>query len=256
MNTSSIKQSFAWWCFAPHVTDPLELLRAAASIGYAGVDLIDEHLWPVAKDCGLEVVAVPGHNSIEEGLNRAENADRIEAEILVQIEKAAQWNIKQLICFSGNRNGQDDEASLEIASQTLSRVTKAAEQAGVTLCLELLNSKVDHPDYQADSTAWGVELCRRVDSPAVRLLYDIYHMQVMEGDLIRSIEANHESISHYHTAGNPGRGPIDARQEINYPAVFRSIAATGFTGYIGHEFLTEGDPVVALREAFALCNQI
>jgi hydroxypyruvate isomerase len=124
----------------------------------------------------------------------------------------------------------------------------------VTLVLELLNSKVDHPDYQADKTAWGVEVCRMVDSPAVRLLYDIYHMQIMEGDIIRTIRQYHDYFALYHTAGNPGRGELDERQELQYRPIVQAIAASGYTGYLGHEFIPAGDPEAALRQAFEICT--
>lgn len=253
---SPISQSFSWWCFANRGVEPAVLLREAAAIGYRGVDLIEESLWPLARDAGLRIVAVAGHASITEGLNRRENAARIADELLANLAKAAAWRIPQLICFAGSRQpGVDDEAGLEICAEALARVAPEAEQAGVSLCVELLNSRIDHPGYQADSTPWGVRLCQRVGSPAVALLYDIYHMQVMEGDLIRTIRENHAYISHYHTAGNPGRGPMDDSQEINYPAVYRAIAATGYEGCIGHEFIPRGDPIAALRTAHRQCVQ-
>lgn len=229
-------------------------MREAAAIGYHGVDLIEESLWPLARDSGLRIVAVAGHGSITDGLNRHENAARIEAELLANIAKAAEWEIPQLICFAGSRQpGVDDSAALEICAEILRRVAPAAATFGVSLCVELLNSKIDHPGYLADSTSWGVRLCQRVGSPAVALLYDIYHMQIMEGDIIRTIRENHAHISHFHTAGNPGRGPMDDSQEINYPAIYRAIAATGYEGCIGHEFIPQGDPVAALRTAYEQC---
>ncbi len=159
--------------------------------------------------------------------------------------------IPNLLCFSGNRNGLDDEVGAEITAAGLARIAPAAEEAGVTLVLELLNSKVDHPDYQADHTAWGVQVCRAVGSPRVKLLYDIYHMQIMEGDIIRTIQAVHPFIGLYHTAGNPGRNDLDDEQELNYAAILRAIRATGYTGYISHEFIPKGDPAAALRTTFA-----
>jgi hydroxypyruvate isomerase len=159
-----------------------------------------------------------------------------------------------LICFSGNRHGLDDATGAEITAETLSAVAPMAEAAGVTLVLELLNSKVDHPDYQCDHTAWGVQVVKAVNSPRVKLLYDIYHMQVMEGDIIRTIQENHPHIAHYHTAGNPGRHELDANQELNYRAIVQAIIATGYTGYLGQEFVPLGDPVAGLRSAFATCT--
>jgi hydroxypyruvate isomerase len=249
-----VRQSFSWWCFANRGIEPDDLLAGAAKIGYQGVDLIDEAFWPIAQRHGLTLSAVGGHGTLTEGLNRSENASRIEGELLANIAKARQWKIPVLICFSGNRNGSSEEAGLDQCAQTLRRVTAAAAESGVTLAVELLNSKIDHPDYQCDHTAWGVELCRRVGSPALKLLYDIYHMQIMEGDIIRTIQSQHEFFAHYHTAGNPGRGQPDDAQEINYPAIYRAIVKTGYDGFISHEFLPKGDPLDALQKAFHACD--
>ncbi len=235
--------------------EPQDLLRQAAEIGYAGVDLIDESLWGMAKSFGLTITAIGGHGTIDQGLNRRENARRIEEEMRINIRKAEQWKIPNLICFSGQREGQgDDEGSL-ICAETLSRLAPMAVDTGVTLVMELLNSKVDHRDYQCDRTAWGVRLCERVDSPAFRLLYDIYHMQIMEGDIIRTLGQYHAWFAHYHTAGNPGRGQPDETQELNYPAIYRAIEATGYRGYVSHEFLPSGDPIDGLKRAFTSASQ-
>jgi hydroxypyruvate isomerase len=248
---SRLRQSFSWWCFANRGIDDETLLAAAARIGYEGVDLIDEHLWPAAQRHGLVVTAVGGHRSIESGLNRGENAARIDGELRASIAKAQQWKIPIVICFSGNRYADaDDQAGLDRCAETLARLAPVAAEAGVILAMELLNSKVDHGGYQCDHSAWGVELCRRVNSPAVKLLYDIYHMQIMEGDIIRTIQASHPFFAHYHTAGNPGRGQPDATQEIFYPAIYRAIALTGYTGFIAHEFIPQGDPLAAMKKAF------
>ncbi|TVR51715.1 MAG: xylose isomerase [Puniceicoccaceae bacterium] len=246
------KQSFSWWCVANKGVDDATLLSTAARIGYTGVELIGEPLWPMAKDHGLAIVAVDGHASIVDGLNRRENAPRILDELRTKLAKAVEWRIPVLICFSGSRGDLSDEAGLANCATTLAEIAPEAEAAGVTLAIELLNSKVDHPDYHCDRTAWGVTLCEQVGSPAVRLLYDIYHMQIMEGDLIRTIRTRHPFFAHYHTAGNPGRGPLDTSQEINYPPIFRAIRETGYTGYIGHEFLPAGDPLAGLEAAFQL----
>jgi hydroxypyruvate isomerase len=248
-----IKQSFSWWCFKDRGVGAAGLLAGAKKTGYYGVDLIEEELWPVVKKHGLAITAVNGHGTIEDGLNRRENAARIEGELRGNIEKAREWGIPVLICFSGNRGGMSDEAGLRQCAETLGRVAGAAEAAGVVLAVELLNSKVDHPDYQCDRTGWGVELCRRVGSPAVRLLYDIYHMQVMEGDVIRTIGEHHGMIGHYHTAGNPGRGQPDETQELNYPAIYKAIAGTRYGGVISHEFLPSGKPLEAMERAYEDC---
>jgi hydroxypyruvate isomerase len=249
-----IKHSIAWWCFSRRTLTPEQLVRAAAEIGYDGIDLPDQEHWPLIKAHGLAIAAIRGHESLTSGLNRREHHDQIEREIRANLRLAEQWGVPNMICFSGNRGGLDDETGAEITAEGLRRVARAAEDAGVTLVLELLNSKVNHPDYQCDRTAWGVAVCRMVDSPRVKLLYDIYHMQVMEGDLIRTIQDYHAYFGHYHTAGNPGRNEIDDTQEINYPAVVRAIGAIGYDGYLGQEFIPRGEPVAALRDAFERCQ--
>jgi hydroxypyruvate isomerase len=249
-----IRQSFAWWCYANCGVEPEELLAGAAKLGYEGVDLIEEKFWPAAQKHGLTIAAVGGHGTIEQGLNRASNLERIEKELRTNIAKAKQWKIPVLICFSGNRAPDvSDEAGLEQCVKGLKGIAKEAEDTGVVLAVELLNSKVDHKDYQCDHTAWGVELCRRVNSPAVKLLYDIYHAQIMEGDLIRTIETDHAHFAHYHTAGNPGRFQMDETQEILYPPIYRAIAKTGYNGFITHEFRPKGNPLVELAAAFEQC---
>jgi hydroxypyruvate isomerase len=248
------KQDLSWWCFARQGVDIKRLFKEAKAIGYAGFELVPRDWWDPIKDEGLEVVTVGGHGTLTDGLNRKENHNRIEEEILRNLELAKQYGIKILICFSGNRRGISDEEGLENTVEGLKRVAKAAEEAGVTLALELLNSKVDHPDYQADRTWWGVEVCKRVNSPRVKLLYDIYHMQIMEGDIIRTIQRNIQWIAHFHTAGNPGRRDFDDDQELNYRGIMKAIAALGYDGYVGHEFVPKGDVFEAMRRAFEICN--
>ncbi|GLV57645.1 hydroxypyruvate isomerase [Dictyobacter sp. S3.2.2.5] len=250
-----MKQSFAWWCFAREGLAPEKLLSTAAEIGYQGVDLIDQQYWSLAREAGLRIASVGGHVSIENGLNRREQHDRIEQEILAKLELAKEWDIPTLICFSGSRAGLADEEGAENTAEGLRRVARAAEEANVTLIVELLNSRVNHPDYQCDKTEWGVRVCDLVNSPNVKLLYDIYHMQIMEGDLIRTIQQYHPYFAHYHTAGNPGRHDIDEEQEIYYPPIYRAIRATGYSGYIAHEFIPKGDPLQALRTAYSDCER-
>lgn len=251
---NNLKQSFAWWCFAHKDLQPEPFLRMAAAIGYEAVDLIGPEYWSLARDCGFRIAAINGHNSIEKGLNRREHHARIEGEILANIEQAQKWGIPNLIVFSGNREGLDDTTGAHITAEGLQRVAGAAEKADVTLVLELLNSKVDHKDYQCDHTAWGVEVCKLVGSTHVKLLYDIYHMQIMEGDIIRTIREYHPYFGHYHTAGNPGRHELDMNQELSYPAIARTISETGFDGYIAQEFVPLGDPEATLKQAFDLCT--
>ena len=250
-----IKQSATGWSFIQGDLTPEGFIRGAAKVGLAAVELIDQQYWPLVKELGLNIATFAGHSSLTDGLNKRENHDRIEDELLANIELAAANDIPGLITFSGNRyEGLSDEEGIDIIAEGLSRVTKAAEEKGINLCLELLNSKVNHPDYQCDSTAWGVEVCKRVNSPRAKLLYDIYHMQIMEGDIIRTLQDNIEYIGHFHTAGNPGRHDLDEEQEINYPPIMRAIAETGYTLYVGHEFIPKGDPIEGLRAAAQLCD--
>ena len=249
-----IKQSVVWWAFVRGGVDPLKFIKTAAEIGYASVEMLPRQHWDAVLEHGMKIAIIGGHGTLTDGLNRKENHSRIEEELLRNLELAAQYGIPSLICFSGNRRGLSDEEGIENTAEGLARVAKAAEAKGITLCLELLNSKVDHPDYQCDRTWWGVEVCKRVSSPAVKLLYDIYHMQIMEGDLIRTIRQNIQHIGHFHTAGNPGRRDLDEEQEIYYPAVMRAIAESGYTGFVGHEFVPKGDPFEAMRKAFQICD--
>lgn len=251
---AKIRQSFAWWAVARHFESPEALIQTAARIGYAGVEMCPREVWQQVIDAGMKVVTIGGHQSLTDGLNRLENHDRIEREIHDNLALAQRWGIPVLIVFSGNRNGLDDVQGIENTAKGLQRVARAAEDARVTLALELLNSRVDHPDYQCDHTTWGVEVCRMVNSPRVKLLYDIYHMQIMEGDIIRTIRTHIDWIGHFHTAGNPGRNELDEHQELYYPAIMRAIAATHYDGYVGQEFAPKGDPVAALQQAFDACN--
>ena len=250
---ANIKQSLAWWAVKGTLT-PDVLIREAKRIGYHGVEMCPVEQYAPVTDAGLKIVTTGGHHSISDGLNRAANHDRIEREINENLELAVKWGIPALIVFSGERKGLSDEEGAEVTAQGLSRVAKAAEDAGVTLILELLNSKVDHPDYQCDRTVWGAKVCATVNSPRVKLLYDIYHMQIMEGDLIRTIRGNLAHIGHFHTAGNPGRHELNDTQEIYYPPIMRTIAESDYTGYVGQEFVPVGDPIVALEQAYKVCD--
>src|SRR3954454_1422385 len=246
---ASPKASFTWWSFADRGASADELIRGAAAMGYDAVELAPENLWPAMTDAGLAIATHGGHGSIPSGLNRAENHDRIEREITANLELAQLWQIPVLICFSCNREGLNDEEGLEQTVLGLSRVSRAAEDAGVTLALELLNSKIDHPDYQSDHTAWGVRVVDQVNSPRVQLLYDVYHMQIMEGDIIRTIAEYGDRFAHYHVAGNPGRHEPDRAQELWYPAIYGAINATGYNGYVGMEFIPTEAPLTSLRAA-------
>ena len=250
----SINQSVCFGCFARGETTPEQIIREAAEIGYKSVEMVPQKYWPLVHQHGMQVAIITGHASLPNGLNKRENHDRIERELRENIDLAAANQIPGLICFSGNREGKSAEEGHANTVEGLKRVSKAAEEKGITLCMELLNSKVNHPDYQCDCTAWGVEVCKAVDSPNVKLLYDIYHMQIMEGDLIRTIQENIAYIKHFHTAGNPDRNDLDQHQEIYYPPIMQAIAGTGYELYVGHEFVPKADPIDALKAAFDTCN--
>jgi hydroxypyruvate isomerase len=225
-------------------------VSSAAEAGFTALDLVPPEYWSLVTDRGLAISSIQGHLPLEIGLNRVDQHERIEQDVRAAISNAQRLKIPNVLCFSGNRGGLDDAKGIEVTTAALRRLAPAAEDAGLTLALELLNSKVDHPDYQADRTAWGVQVCQGVGSPRVKLLYDIYHMQIMEGDVIRTIRAFHPFIGFYHTAGNPGRNDLDETQELNYAAILKAIKDTGYIGYIAHEFIPKADPVAALRTVF------
>ena len=251
---TQLKQSFTWWSFGRDVADPPSFFREARRIGYQGVELLPHELWDAARAAGLTIVT-EGAGKIERGLNRRAHHAEVEAEVKAKLELAAQFGIPNIIVFSGNRAGLTDEAGALTTAEGLRRLAPLAEAAGVTLVLELLNSKVDHIDYQCDHTAWGVLVMSLVNSPRVKLLYDIYHMQIMEGDIIRTIrEVAAPHIGHVHTAGNPGRRDLDDEQEILYPPIMRALKEIGYAGFVGQEFVPKGDALEALRTAYRLCD--
>jgi hydroxypyruvate isomerase len=256
-----IRQSFCYSLFQPDGWPDEKLFRHAAKVGYKAIDLWwrDDGTPDVirkANDAGLAVASMCGHRSIESGLNARENHDRVEDEICASIDYAAAHQVRGIIVFSGNRReGLNDQEGLDICAESLRRVTPYAEEKGVLLNMELLNSKVNHSGYMCDHTAWGVVLCKAVGSPMMKLLYDIYHLQIMEGDIIRTISQNIDWIGHFHTGGNPGRNDLDDRQELNYSAVCRAIAATDFNGYVAHEFTPRDDRIACLESTYAICNQ-
>jgi len=249
-----IKQSVCYWCFIRDGVTPEQIIKEAAKIGYASIEMPPAEYWGMIKDHGMVIATTIGHASLTDGLNKRSNHSRIEQEILKNLDIAAENGIPGLICFSGNREGISDEEGIEITVEGLLRVAKAAEEKNVYLHLELLNSKRDHKDYQCDHTSWGAEVVKRVNSPRVKLLYDIYHMQIMEGDVIQTIKDNVQHIGHFHTAGNPGRRDLDEDQELYYPAIMRTIAATDYDMYVGQEFVPKGNPIEALRTAFKICD--
>jgi len=251
----AIKQSGCWGCFCQKGVTPEQLIAEAKRIGYKSLEMGPQEHFGAIKDAGLDIAIFVGHKSLGDGMNKRENHARIEDEILASIEIAKQYEVPSLLCLSGNRyDGVSDLQGAEICAEILAKVAGPAEQAGITLCMELLNSRVNHPGYMCDSTEWGVHVCKMVASPRVKLLYDIYHMQIMEGDLIRTIRDNIQWFGHFHTAGNPGRNDMDETQEIYYPAVARAVAETDYDGYVGHEFLPLGEPLAALQAAYDTWN--
>ncbi|HOS92071.1 MAG TPA: TIM barrel protein [Armatimonadota bacterium] len=245
-----IRQCASWGCFCRDGVTPQQLVTEAAKIGYAALEMPPTEHYDLIREHGLLIGTIVGHASLADGLNKRENHDRIEGEILANLDVAVRYGIPNLIVLSGNREGKSEIEGAENTIAILSRVAKPAEEKGVNLVLELLNSKVDHHDYQCDSTSWGAHVVRMVGSPRVKLLYDIYHMQIMEGDIIRTIRDHIDLIGHFHTAGNPGRRDLDDAQEINYRAVARAIAETGYRGLVGHELIPKGDPLECLRASF------
>jgi hydroxypyruvate isomerase len=246
-----IKQSVCRWCYEKI---PLaKLADAAKKIGYKSVELLGPEEVKVVKEAGL-TCAMMRCASIPNGLNRKEYHPAIVKELTSHIEFAAAEGLPNVICMSGNRKGMSDEEGLKNCALGLKKVLGLAEKKKVTVCMEGLNSKVDHKDYMYDHTPWGVALCEKVGSERFKLLYDIYHMQIMEGDVIRTIRKYHRHIAHYHTGGNPDRHEIDETQELNYPAIVRAILDTGYSGYLGQEFIPRRDPLASLAQGFRICD--
>ncbi len=247
-----LKQSVCRWCYGKIALD--DLCKAAAGIGLKSVELLDEKEWSTPARHGLVCAVANGPTSIVRGWNRVEHHDEFvrESERLLPLVKAA--GIPQMIVFSGNRDGLDDREGIRNCVRGLKRITPLAEQLGVTIIMELLNSRVDHKDYQCDRTAWGVEVVKGVGSERFKLLYDIYHMQIMEGDVIRTIRDNLAFIGHFHTGGVPGRREIDESQELYYPAICKAIVEAGFAGYLAQEFIPARDPLKSLADAARRCD--
>jgi hydroxypyruvate isomerase len=247
---SKFHQSVCQWCYKTPLAD---LAKHSAAMGLKSVELIGPDHWATVKQHGLICAMVPTHR-IEKGLNDQANHEECLKLIRERIQLAAEAGFPNVICFSGNRAGIPDDVGIERCVAALKTVVGLAEEKKVTICMELLNSKVNHKDYMCDRTPWGVEVVKRVGSPRFKLLYDIYHMQIMEGDVIRTIKDYHQYIGHYHTGGNPGRNEIDDTQELNYGAIMRAIAETGYEGYIGQEFIPTRDEMTSLRQAYQICN--
>ncbi len=248
----NIPQSVCKWCY-PKLS-LAELATAAKEMGLKSVELVDPRDFSILKEHGVECAMVNSH-PLHRGLAHKEEHEFCLGKVRESIAAASDAGYPSVITFSGMRKGIPDDVGLENSVKALKKVVGLAEKKGVTICMELLNSKVDHPDYMCDHTAWGVELVERVGSERFKLLYDIYHMQIMEGDVIRTITDNIESIGHFHTAGVPGRNEMNESQELFYPAIVRAIVDAGYTGYLGQEFIPTGDdPIGSLRAAAALCD--
>jgi len=256
-----IHHSVCRWCYGKLSLD--ELCQAAKKIGIESIDLLGPDEWPTARKYGLICAMCNGPDSIGYGWNRVEHHDKLVAAFEKAIPQVAEAGNPSIITFSGNRQGKDgtvaytvsDEEGIETCVKGLKRIVGVAEKNKVNLVLELLNSKVDHKDYMADHTLWGVEVCKRVGSDRLKLLYDIYHMQIMEGDVIRTIRENIQYLAHFHTGGVPGRNEIDDTQELFYPAIMRAIVATGYKGYVAQEFIPKNkDAVASLRAAIHICD--
>ena len=250
-----LKQSVSYWCYQNKYKLP-EFAKIVADMGLTAIDLLNEEQWSVVKAQGLICsMGYPAEGAqIPKGLNDKANHEVIIRGLTRSLPVAAKMNVPNLIAFFGNRGSITEAEAFDNCVAGLNRVKAAAEDAGVTVCVELLNSKVDHKDYLGDHTPFGVKVIKAVNSPRVKLLYDIYHMQIMEGDIIRTIRDNHQHIAHFHTGGVPGRHELVDTQELNWATVCRAIVETGYTGYVAHEFVPTRDPLKSLGEAIALCD--
>ena len=254
----NINHSVCQWTFGKVPLE--ELCIAVKKMGISAIDLLSPKEWPVIQKHGLtcSMCYIPGKVSLTDGFAGKEFHESLVKDYEEGIPLVAKAGYRNLICFSGNRRGMDDETGLQHCVEGLKKILPLAEKNNVVLVMELLNSKVDHKDYMCDHTAWGVELCKRLGSDNFKLLYDIYHMQVDEGNVIANIRDNHQYIAHYHTAGVPGRNELNDRQELYYPAIMKAIVATGFKGYVAQEFIptgkTEAERFKALEEAIHVCD--
>lgn len=250
----NVNHSVCRWCFS--TLDVETLCTEAKKIGIKGIDLVGPKDWPILKKHGLESTMCNGAEiNLVDGFNDEKFHETLIKNYSEMIPLVAAAGYKNLICFSGNRRGKDDETGLNNCVKGLKQLMPLAQKYGVILVMELLNSKINHKDYQCDKTAWGVELCKRLGSENFKLLYDIYHMQIDEGDVIHTIKENHQYIAHYHTAGVPGRNEIDASQELNYPAIIKAIVGTGFKGFVAQEFIPKNaNKLASLKQAISICD--
>lgn len=254
----NINHSVCQWCYGFVTLE--ELCKEVKEIGFGAVDLIGPKDWPILQKYGLfsSMCYIGGKVSLTEGFNRPEFHEQLIKDYTETIPLMAKAGYKNLICFSGSRGGMDDETGIKNCVKGLQKILPLAEKHGVILQMELLNSKVDHKDYMCDRTAWGVALCKATGSENFKLLYDIYHMQIDEGDVIRTIRDNHQYIGHYHTGGVPGRHEINESQELYYPAIMQAIIDTGFKDYVAQEFIPTGketkDKMASLKQAIKICD--
>ena len=251
---NNINHSVCQWCYSDIPLD--KLCEAAKSIGIKSIDLLKPEEWSTAQRYGLTcAMAYASGFGLSKGFSDVALHEALLKDYTLNIPKAAEAGLKNVICFSGNANGLSHEQGLENCARGLEPVMKVAAKHNITVCMELLNSKVDHKDYQCDHTGWGVQLCEKLGSPNFKLLYDIYHMQIMEGDVIATIRKYHPYIAHYHTGGVPGRNEIDESQELFYPAIMRAIVATGFKGFVAQEFIPKRpDKLASLTQGVGICD--
>lgn len=249
-----IKQSVCGGCLRKARMDAEQTASLLTKMGVVGRDLVGRDDWPLLKKHGLVATMVSGAGSIRKGLNDKSMHPKFLDDFKNNIKAAAEYKWPNVICMAGDRKGISDEEGMDNCHTILKEAVKIAEDHQVTICMELLNSRVNHPGYMCDKSTWGFELCRHVDSPRFKMLYDIYHMQIMEGDLIATIRKNIKYIGHFHTAGVPGRHELDENQEIYYPAVMRAIVEAGYTGYVAHEYTPVRDPVESLVQAIRTCD--
>lgn len=249
-----IKQSICGGCLRGARLDQEQTAKLLVEMGLVGRDLVGKNDWDVLRKYDLVATMVPGAGSIKQGLNDKSMHARFMQDFGTNIRAAAEYKWPNVICMAGDRAGIGEEEGMDNCQAILTEAVKIAEDHGVTICMELLNSKVDHPGYMCDNYPWAFELCRRVDSPRFKMLFDIYHMQIMEGDLIATIRKNIQHIGHFHTAGVPGRHELDENQEIYYPAVMRAIVETGYDGYVAHEYTPTRDWRESLVQAVKACD--
>ena len=248
----NINHSVCKWCYSDFTVE--ELAQHAVRMGIKSIEIVGPDDFPVLKEFGLVCAMSNGAGSIPENLNRLENHAELIPAYRTRINEVADAGFPSVICFSGNRDGMPDDEGMENCAKGIKEIVGEAEKRGVLFCMELLNSKVNHPDYMCDHVDWGVKLVDMVGSDNFKLLYDIYHMQIMDGDVIRTISEYKDYFGHYHTGGNPGRNEIDETQELYYPAIMEAIVQTGYTGFVGQEFVPARDPMTSLRQAIAICD--